>query len=337
MFTEILTKLIRKENLTRIETENVFSQIMSGELSSVQIAAFLTALSSKGESVDEVVGAAKIMRKKSNQIHPNLNNFIDTCGTGGDKSGTFNISTTVGFVVAAGGLAVAKHGNRSITSKSGGADVLEALGVQIDLEPAKVEKCIEEVGIGFMFAPLFHPAMKYAMPIRQELKIKTIFNLLGPLTNPANANFQLLGVFAPELTEVFAGVLKELGIEKALVVHGDGLDEITLTGETQVSELYEGKIQTYKIKPGDFGFNKCNIDDLKGGDAKENAQILKQILSGEMQGAKREIVLLNAGAAFYAGNLVESIEEGIQLAIKTIDSGKAMQKLEELVTMTTHV
>lgn len=337
MFTEILTKLIRKENLTRMETENVFTQIMNGELTSVQIAAFLIALSSKGESVDEVTGAAKIMRKKSNQIHPNLNNFIDTCGTGGDKSGTFNISTTVGFVVAAGGLAVAKHGNRSITSKSGGADVLEALGVQIDLEPAKVEKCIEEVGIGFMFAPLFHPAMKYAMPIRQELKIKTIFNLLGPLTNPANANFQLLGVFAPELTEIFAGVLKELGIEKALVVHGDGLDEITLTGETQVSELYEGEIQTYKIKPEDFGFDQCHIDDLKGGDAKENAQILKQILSGEMQGAKREIVLLNAGAAFYAGNLVESIEAGIQLAIKTIENGKAMQKLEELVTMTTHL
>ena len=334
MFQNILTKLLNKENLTQAETESVFNSLMSGELSPVQISAFLTALAAKGEVTDEVAGAAKIMRQKSNQINPSVDKLIDTCGTGGDKLGTFNISTTVGFVVAAGGLAVAKHGNRSITSKSGGADVLEALGVKIDLEPVKVEKCIEKIGIGFMFAPLFHPATKFAMPIRQELKIKTIFNLLGPLTNPANSHYQLLGVFSPDLTEKFAGVLRELGIEKALVVHGGGLDEITLTGETQVSELNKGQIKTYKINPEDFGLNKCSIEDLKGGDADENKEILINILKGEEKGAKREIVLLNAGAAFYAGKIVESIEEGIKLAEEVIDSGKAMRKLEEMVEVT---
>lgn len=331
MFIQTLIKLINKENLSQSETESVFNSLMSGELSPVQISAFLTALASKGEVVEEVAGAARIMREKSNRIQPKVDKLIDTCGTGGDKSGTFNISTTVGFVVAGGGLAVAKHGNRSITSKSGSSDVLEALGVKIDLEPKKVEKCIEEIGIGFMFAPLFHPAMKHAMPIRQELKIKTIFNLLGPLTNPANADCQLLGVFAPELTEKFAGVLCELGTKKALIVHGDGLDEVTLTGKTQISELNQGGIKTYEIEPEDFGLSKCGIDDLKGGDANENADILKRILSGEEKGAKREIVILNAGSAFYAGEVVDSIADGVKLAEEVIGSGRAMGRLEEMV------
>jgi len=334
MFSSLLTKLLNGENLTQQETENIFNALMSGELSSVQIASFLTALSSKGEMLEEIIGAAKIMRQKSRQIQPQISKLIDTCGTGGDKSGTFNISTTVGFVVAAGDLSVAKHGNRSVTSKTGGADVLEALGIKIDLKPEEVEKCIEKIGIGFMFAPLFHPATKYAMPIRQELKIKTIFNLLGPLTNPANAHYQLLGVFAPEFTEKFAGVLKELGTEKALVVHGDGLDEITLTGKTQISELNNGEIKTYQIQPEDFGFEKCSLEDLEGGNAEENAQIIRKILNGEIMGAKREIVLLNAGAAFYAGKLVDSIQDGVKLAEEVIDSGKAMKKLEEMAEIT---
>lgn len=334
MFNEILNKLISGQNLTLHETEGVFNVLMSGELSSVQISAFLTALASKGEVLEEVAGAAKIMRAKSHQIKPQVDKLIDTCGTGGDKSGTFNISTTVAFVLAGGGLAVAKHGNRSVTSRSGSSDVLEALGVKIDLEPAQVEKCIEQIGIGFMFAPLFHPAMKYAMPIRQELKIRTIFNLLGPLTNPANAQFQVLGVFSPEITEKFAGVLRELGTKKALVVHGNGLDELTLTGKTQVSELNYGKIENYEIEPEDFGLSRCCLDDLKGGAALENALIIQRILSGEEKSSKREIVLLNAGAGFYAGNLVESIADGVKMAEEVIESGKARGKLEEMIDLT---
>ncbi len=334
MFTKLLTKLTKRENLTQEETEFVFNLLMNGELSPVQIAAFLSALAAKGEALDEIVGAAKIMRQKSHQIMPKVKKLIDTCGTGGDKSGSFNISTTVGFVVAGGGLSVAKHGNRSVTSKAGSSDVLEALGVKIDLEPASVKKCIEEIGIGFMFAPLFHPAMKHAMPIRQELKIKTIFNLLGPLTNPANAEYQLLGVFYADLTEKFAGVLKKLGVKQALVVHGDGLDEITLTGATQISELKDGKIKTYQIDPEDFGFKKCALAELKGGDADKNARIIKGILSGEEKGAKRNIVLLNAGAAFYSGNVADSIQEGIKLAEEVIESGKALEKLKEMVALT---
>lgn len=333
MLSNILIKLINQENLSLEETENVFNALMSGELTPVQISAFLTALASKGETIEEIAGAAKTMRSKSNQIKPKDSKLIDTCGTGGDKSGTFNISTTVGFVLAGGGLFVAKHGNRSVTSKAGSSDVLEALGIKIDLEPQQVEKCIDTIGIGFMFAPRFHPAMKYAMPIRQELKIKTIFNLLGPLTNPANAHFQLLGVASPNLTEKFAGVLKELGLKKALVVHGDGLDEITLTGSTRISELDKGEIRTYEIQPEDFGFAKCSLEELKGGDAKENAEILRQILQGELKGAKREIVLLNAGAGFYAGNVVDSIFEGVKMAEEVIDSGKALGKLEEMVKL----
>lgn len=331
MFTEILNKLIQKQDLTQEETQNVFQDLMSGLLSPVQITSFLTALASKGETVAEIAGAAQIMRQKSNQIQPNVAKLIDTCGTGGDKSGTFNISTTVAFVVAAAGLNVAKHGNRSITSKAGSSDVLEALGVKIDLTPEKVKKCIEEVGIGFMFAPLFHPAMKFAMPIRQELKIKTIFNLLGPLTNPANAHYQLLGVYHPDLTEKFANVLKSLGVEKALVVHGDGLDELTLLGVSQISELNAGVVKTYQIQPADLGLSQCTLADLQGGDAQKNAEITRLILSGQDLGPKKEIVLLNAGAAFFAGNLVDSIQDGIELAKQMIESGKAIQKLEQLV------
>lgn len=334
MLTEILNKLLNGKSLTQAETESAFNALMSGELTPVQISAFLTALAGKGESLEEIVGAAKTMRAKSHQIHPKVGKLIDTCGTGGDKSGTFNISTTVAFVLAGGGISVAKHGNRSVTSRSGSSDVLEALGVKIDLEPLRVEKCIEQIGIGFMFAPLFHPAMKYAMPIRQELKIRTIFNLLGPLTNPANARFQILGVFAPELTEKFAGVLRELGTEKALVVHGEGLDELTLTGKTQVSELKNGEIKNYEIEPEEFGLSRCSLDELKGGDSIENAALIKRILSGEEKNSKREIILLNAGAGFYAGNLVDSIADGVKMAEEVIESGKARGKLEEMIDLT---
>jgi len=289
----------------------------------------------KGETVEEITGCAQKMREHAINIYPKQKNLVDTCGTGGDVSGTFNVSTISAIVVAANGMPVAKHGNRSVSSKCGSADVLEALGVKIDLEPKKVEACINEVGIGFIFAPNFHKAMKFAMPSRREIGIRTVFNILGPLTNPAHASAQVLGVFSPDLTEMLAKVLKNLGTTHALVVHGlDGLDEMSISGKTKVSELKDGKVKTFELSPKDVGLAKGKKEELLGGSANKNAAIALEILNSKEKGTKRNMVLLNAGAAIYVGGKAKDIKHGIRLAAEAIDSGAANKKLEELIGFT---
>ena len=331
MIQEAIKDLIAGADLGRARTRAVMDQIMSGQATDAQIGAFLVALRIKGETIDEIAGGAEVMREKATPIvtvHPDL---IDTCGTGGDDSGTFNISTTVAFVACGAGLAVAKHGARSISSQCGSADVLAALGVNVEATPEKVGECIDEVGIGFLFAVALHGAMKHAIGPRRELATRTVFNILGPLTNPAGAKRQLLGVFDGALTEALAGVLRELGSERALVVHGsDGLDEITLTGPTQVSELRDGQISTRQIHPEDFGLQVVSAEALKGGDADYNARILREVLDGR-EGPQRDVVLLNAAAAMVVGGLAEDITAGLEVARTSIDSGKARQALDRLV------
>lgn len=332
---DILNKLVAGSNLTKEESMQAQELILTGQATPAQIACFLTALRMKGETLDEITGLAAVLREKANTISPKVDNYIDFVGTGGDRTNTFNISTTSAFVVAAAGLPVAKHGNRSISSKSGAGDVLEALGVNISADPKVVEKCVETVGIGFMFAPHFNPAMKYVGPVRKELGIRTVFNILGPLSNPSRARKMMIGVYSPKLTEVIAGVLMNLGVERGLVVSGDdNMDEITLTGETTVSEIRDGKITTYKVTPEQFGMKRCEISELQGGDGAANAEITRAILSGREQGAKRDSVLLNAGAALYIGGKADSVEEGIQLAAEIIDAGKAVKTLEALIETT---
>lgn len=331
----ILNKLVAGNNLTREEAMQAQELILTGQATPAQIACFLTALRMKGETLDEITGLAAVLREKANTISPKVDNYVDFVGTGGDRTNTFNISTTSAFVTAAAGLPVAKHGNRSISSKSGAGDVLEALGVNISADPKVVEKCVETVGIGFMFAPHFNPAMKYVGPVRKELGIRTVFNILGPLSNPSRAKKMMIGVYSPSLTELIAGVLANLGVESGFVVSGDdNMDEITLTGETTVSEIRNGEIKTYKISPEQFGLKRCDISELQGGDGAANAEITKNILSGKAQGAKRDIVLLNAGAALYIGGRAESIEAGMKLAVSTIDSGKAVDTLNALAAAT---
>ncbi|MDC0946993.1 anthranilate phosphoribosyltransferase, partial [Nitrospinaceae bacterium] len=275
-----------------------------------------------------IVGAARVMRNKAEKV--NAKDSVDTCGTGGDGADTFNISTTVAFVVAGAGVRVAKHGNRAVSSKSGSADVLKYLGVNIDASLPTVERCIEEVGIGFLFAPLMHKAMKHAAAVRKELGFRTIFNLLGPLTNPANAHAQVLGVFDSKWVTPLAEVLRELGSRHALVVHGfDGLDEITLTGETQIAELKNGKVNNFSFDPKEFGYSLCSVADLKGAEPETNAEIMREILNGS-SGPKTDIVVLNAAAAIYVGGKADSIEKGILVAKNSIESGAALKKLEEL-------
>ncbi len=329
MIKEAINILIQGENLSEEKMIGAMKHIMEGQSTDAQIAAFLTALRLKGETIEEITGAAKVMREKVTRI--NAPEFtVDTCGTGGDLSHTFNISTTTAIVVASCGVPVAKHGNRSVSSKSGSADVLETLGVKIDLEPVKVEKCLESSGFGFMFAPLFHPAMKYAIGPRKEMGIRTVFNILGPLTNPAGAERQVLGVFSDELTEPLAKVLGNLGVKHAFVVHGqDGLDEITNTDRTKVSELKEGTVNTYFISPEDFGLEKANKDDLIGGDAGENAKMTIEILEGK-KGPKRDITLMNSAAALITAGKASDLKEGAAMASEAIDSGAAMKKLEEI-------
>ena len=333
-FSSFLSKLIQHQNLTVIETSRIIDAIMDGKLTPAQTAGFLVALTAKGETIDEVVGAAQSMRRHAIKIYPKLKGkkMIDTCGTGGDCSGTFNISTTVAFVVAGAGIAVAKHGNRAVSSKCGSADVLEALGVNINLTPKSVEKCIEKIGIGFLFAPQCHPAMKYAGPIRKELGVRTIFNILGPLTNPAEAPYQLLGVFDEKLTELMADALARLGVKKALVVHGhDGLDEITITSKTRISEITKKAIRTYDVLPKDFGLKPGVLKDIQGGaNPQKSAKIIESILKGE-KGSRRDIVLMNAAGAFLAVDEVKNFKEGVEKAIHSIDSGKALEKLEEMI------
>lgn len=332
---EILSKLVAGNDLTKEEAMKAQEMILSGEATQSQIACFLTALRMKGETLDEITGLAMVLRDKANTISPKVDNYVDFVGTGGDCTYSFNISTTSAFVVAAAGVPVAKHGNRSISSKSGAGDVLEAFGVNISADPDVVEKCVEEVGIGFMFAPHFNPAMKYVGPVRKEMGIRTVFNILGPLSNPSRAKAMVVGVYSPSLTEVIAGTMANLDVKRGFVVSGeDNMDEFTLTGSSTVSEIKDGKVETYEITPEQFGLKRCKIEDLQGGDGTVNAQITKDILSGKERGAKREIVLLNAGAALYIGGKAESIEEGIRIAGETIDSGKAMETLEAMVKAT---
>ena len=328
---EAIAKVIEGADLSRGEMADVMNQIMSGEATDAQIGAFLIALRVKGECVDEIAGAASVMREKATPIVTKHDVIVDTCGTGGDHSGTFNISTTAAFVAAGAGLCVAKHGNRAATSQSGSADVLGALGVNIEASPETVSRCLDDVGIGFLFAISLHGAMKYAIGPRREIGARTIFNALGPLSNPAGATRQVVGVYSAALIETLAGVLGTLGSERAFVVHGsDGLDEMTLTGLTRVSELKNGSVSTYDVSPGDFGLAQASADALKGGDADYNAEITRSILNGE-EGPRRDIVLLNAAAAIVAGDKARDLNEGVQVAAEVIDSGKALEKLEGLV------
>lgn len=330
----IMEKVMNQENLSELEMVRVMNELMNGQLSEAIGGAFLTALRMKGETIDEITGGAKVMRRKAQGIDLPELYTIDTCGTGGDQSGTFNISTASSFICASAGVYIAKHGNRSVSSKSGSADVLEALGVNIELSPEQVILCIKKHHIGFLFAPLFHPAMKYAAPIRQALGYPTIFNMLGPLTNPASVNAQMIGVYDRKLAPMFAKVLKNLGTQHALIVHGaDGLDELTTTTSTQIIELKNKKMTTYTIHPHDFDIKQSRQEDLCGGDAKENAGIILDIFNGEL-GPKRDIVLLNSGAALYLGKKVTSIYAGVKMATELIDSGLALKKLNQYIEYT---
>lgn len=333
MIKEAIAALVSGRSLTTEEASSVMEEIMRGEATPAQFGAFVTALRLKGETVEEIIGLARTMRAKA--IPVNVSGLVvDTCGTGGDGSFSFNISTAAAFVAAGAGLKVAKHGNRAMSSHCGSADVLEALGIKIDLNAAQVERCLEEVGIGFMFAPLFHPAMKNAAAPRREIGIRTVFNILGPLTNPAGAQAQVLGVAEKSLVEKLALALRGLGSRHALVVHGeDGIDEITVTGETQVCELKDGSLKSYPITPEEFGFSRAKLSDLRGGTAAENADLFCSVLRGT-SGPKLNAVLMNAGAVLLVGNRAGTLKEGIALARKTVDNGLALAKLEHLIKFT---
>lgn len=330
MIKEAIHILVQSINLSEAEMAECMKEIMEGKTTDAQIGAFLTALRIKGETVEEITGAARIMREKAAMIKAPAG-VLDTCGTGGDMSHTFNISTTTAIVTAAAGVAVAKHGNRSVSSRSGSADVLEALGVKIDLSPERVEACLFETGFGFLFAPLFHPAMKYAIGPRREIGVRTIFNILGPLTNPAGAKRQILGVFADKLTETLASVLGNLGTEDTMVVHGeDGLDEITISNGTKVSRFKGGKVETSYITPEDFGLGAADVKSLLGGDKDENAKIVLSILKGE-KGPKRDVVLMNSAAALVVAGKASDFKDAVLIASDAIDSEYALKKLEEII------
>lgn len=328
-----LDVLSRFGHLQEDEAEAVMHQIMTGGATEAQIGAYLMALRMKGETQDEITGSARAMRSNSQHVTTQFQgDLLDTCGTGGDRSGTFNISTTVAFIAAGAGIKVAKHGNRAASSKCGSADVLAHLGVSLDLTPEQVGQCIDEVGIGFLFAAKLHPAMKHAIGPRKQMAIRTIFNILGPLTNPAGAQRQLMGVFAYDLTDFLAHVLGKLGSKSAMVVSGyGGLDELTTTGPNRVSHFKDGKVTGYEINPQDYGFRGANIRELLGDDAPTNAAILRGVLSGEITDAKRDVVLLNAAAALIAADHVDNIGDGISRAAEIVDSGAALQKLDGLI------
>lgn len=330
MIREAISLIVQNINLSEAEMAGCMKEIMEGKATDAQVGSFLTALRIKGETIEEITAATKIMREKATTINA-PKGVIDTCGTGGDMSHTFNISTATAIVVASIGIPIAKHGNRSVSSRSGSADVLEALGMKIDLPPDKVERCLKETGFGFLFAPLFHPAMKYAIGPRREIGIRTVFNILGPLSNPAGAKRQVLGVFADRLTEPLAQVLGNLGAEDVMVVHGeDGLDEITISNGTRISRFKDGKVDTFYVTPEDFGLERADVKELVGGDKDDNARILLQILRGE-KGPKRDIVLINSAAALAVAGKVENFKEAVAIAAEAIDSSKAMKKLEEIV------
>jgi anthranilate phosphoribosyltransferase len=335
MFKELIEKLTRHEDLTSDEAAAAMTEVMEGRAAPAHIAGVLIGLAMKGERPEEIVGLARAMRAHAVQVARRYDDVFDTCGTGGDLSGTFNISSCAAIVVAAAGVRVAKHGNRSASSRTGGADVYEALGIRITAAPAVVERCLADAGIGFFFAPTFHPSMRHAGPVRRELGIRTAFNLLGPLTNPAGATRQLVGVPRPEFTELMARALMLLGARRAWVVHGaDGIDELTTTGYTKISECRDGVVNTFYLHPGDVGLPKAPAGALQGGDAHENARIIERILDGG-RGPARDVVLLNAGAALFIAGAAASVEDGIAKASRAIDRGDAKRVLEQLVRIST--
>lgn len=346
MITDVLQRVAnQRESLTREEARAVMTEIFSGRATDAQIAALLVALHMKGETVEEIVGFAEAIRAAADPlpIHGSStvdvsgtgrDALVDTCGTGGDASGTFNISTATAFVVAGAGVRVAKHGNRSLSSKCGSADVMEALGAKVSLPSAGLAACLEEVGMVFLFAPAMHSAMKYVQPARRELRLRTVFNLLGPLTNPAGASAQVVGVYSLDLVEKLAEALSMLGLHRALVVHGlDGLDEITITGPTRIAEVRDGKVRTYEVTPEEFGMKPARLEDISGGDAQANAVIIAEILAGE-QSSRRDVVLLNAAAALVAAGKADHLGDALPQAVKSIDSGAAAAKLKALVEFT---
>ena len=329
MIREAIAKLSKKENLTYEEAKGVMEEMMDGTATQAQMGGFLMVLSMQGETIEEITAFANVMRDKGIKIQPERE-VIDIVGTGGDQVGTFNISTTSAFIVAAGGVPVAKHGNRSVSSRSGAADVLEKLGIQVALSAQQNEEVLNKTGICFMFAPVYHSSMKYAAPVRKELGVRTVFNILGPLSNPAGATMQLLGVYDKKLAEPLAQVLANLGVTRGVAVCGeDGLDEITLTGETDVYEIRFGKITSYTISPEQFGLTRCPLEELIGGTPEENAQITMDILTGKEIGAKRDVVLMNAGMSLYLGIDGITLADGIEMARDLITSGKALAKYEE--------
>ena len=329
MIQQAISTVVSGHDLSTNDAIQVMEEIMTGAATPAQFGAFVTALRLKGETAEEIAGMARVMREKALHVRSE-GDLVDTCGTGGDGSQTINVSTISAFVVTGAGLKVAKHGNRAITSACGSADVLEAAGVKIDLGPKGVERCIHEVGIGFMFAPTFHPAMKYAGPPRREIGIRTVFNILGPLTNPAGARSQVLGIADGSLGEQMALVLQHLGCQHALVVHGeDGLDEVSIAAPTQIWELKQGNIFSYSVTPEDLGLSRASADAIMGGSAKENVNAMNRILAGE-KGPGRDVVLLNAAAALAAGDAVQNLRQGIMVASESIDSGRALEKLRTL-------
>jgi anthranilate phosphoribosyltransferase len=342
---DAIKKVVERSDLSEQEAESVLEQIMSGECSDAQIASLLTAVRMKGETVDELTGFARVMRRRAATVKPRSaaaagiagtgrEALIDTCGTGGDVSGSFNVSTATALVVAGAGVRVAKHGNRSVTSLCGSIDVAEALGVKVDIPVDRIADCIDEVGIAFLFAQLLHSAMKHVAVVRRQIPVRTIFNMLGPVTNPAGADSQLIGVYAPHLTEMLATVLGRLGTRRAIVAHGsDGMDEISISGTSRISELRDGRIATYTISPEDFGMTRASLLDIKGGDASENAKLILDVLNG-CSGPRRDIVLLNGAAALMASEKAANINEGLAMAADSIDNRKALHKLSHLIDFT---
>ncbi len=330
MIRDIIKILAQKKDLDSEQMQQVMMEILSGTTETADIIEFLTFLNDKGETVEELTAAVNVMLKYVDPIIVDKPNILDTCGTGGDKKGTFNVSTIVAFVASGAGITVAKHGNRSVSSKCGSADILEALGVNINMDKIKIKQCLEEIGIAFLFAPNLHPAMKQVMPARKQIARKTMFNILGPLINPARATNQLIGVYSREWAPILARVLHNLGTDHVLVVHGnDGLDEVTTTDKTFVSEVCQGKFRDYEIVPEDFGFKRANLEDLLGGSIEQNVRIAMDILNGK-KGSQRDIVLLNAGCAIYAADKAKSIKEAIEFARESLDSKSALKKLELL-------
>ena len=343
MIADVLHRVANhRQSLQCDEARAVMKEVLTGKCSDTQIAALLVALHMKGETVEEIVGFAEAIRAAATPLEfhgssvldasgTGRDALVDTCGTGGDASGTFNISTVTAFVAAGAGVRVAKHGNRSVTSKCGSADVMEALGVNINLAPPRVAACLEQVGIAFLFAPALHSAMKYVQPVRRELRLRTVFNLLGPLTNPARATCQVVGVYSDDLVEKLAEALSMLGLRRALVVHGsDGLDEITVTGPTRIGEVRDGQVRTYEVTPEEFGLERASLDDIAGGDAALNASLIREVLSGK-KSARRDVVLLNAGAALVAAGRADHLRDAVPLASAAIDSGGSLEKLQRLV------